>query len=94
MKDLLDNIGILSTGHLPLLLFPAMVLDDITTNAIDLVCKSHPDYVLAIDHITEYYDMKLVTFGMDTDSNMIVAFPVFVKDHTSKPKTLYEIKTS
>ena len=24
---------------------------------------------------------------------MIIAFPVFVKDHTSKPKTLYEIET-
>ena len=93
MKDLLDSIGILSTGHLPPLLFPPTVLDNITTNAIDLVCKSHPDYVLAIDHITEYYDMKLATFGVDTDGNMIVAFPVFVKDHTSKPKTLYEIET-
>ena len=55
--------------------------------------KSHPDYVLAIDHITEYYDMKLVTFGVDTDGNMIIAFSVFVKDHTSEPKTLYEIET-
>ena len=76
MKDLLDSIGILSTGHLPLLLFPPMVLDNITTNVIDLVCMSHPDYILAIDHITEYYDMNLATFGVDTDGNMIVAFPV------------------
>ena len=37
--------------------------------------------------------MKLATFGVDTDNNMIVAFPVFVKDHASKPKTLYEIET-
>ena len=37
--------------------------------------------------------MKLATFGVDADGNMIVAFPVFVKDHTSKPKTLYEIET-
>ena len=93
LKDLLDSIGILSTGHLPPLLFPPKVLDNITTNAIDLVHKSHSDYILATDHITEYYDMKLATFGVDTDGNMIVAFPGFVKDHTSKPKTLYEIKT-
>ena len=63
------------------------------TNAIALVHKSHPDYVLAIDHITKYYDMTLATFSVDTDGNMVVAFPVFVNDHTSKPKTLYEIKT-
>ena len=62
-------------------------------NAIDLVCRSHPDYVLAIDHITEYYDMKLATFSVDAEGNMIVASPDFVKDHTSKPKTLYEIET-
>ena len=52
-----------------------------------------PDYVLAIDHITEYYDMKLATFGVDSDGNIVVAFPVLVKDHTSEPKTLYEIET-
>ena len=68
-------------------------MNNITTNAINLVRKSYPDYVLPIDHITEYYDMKLATFGVDADGNMIIAFPVFVKDHTSKPKTLYEIET-
>ena len=57
-------------------------------------------YMLQIAHMVpdvtgriEYYDMKLATFGMDADSHMIIAFPVFVKDHTSKPKTLYEIET-
>ena len=52
LKDLLDSRGILSTSHLPPLLFPLTVLNNITTNAIDLVHRSHPDYVLAIDHIT------------------------------------------
>ena len=90
---MLDSIGILSTGHLPPLLFPPIVFNNITTNAINLVHKSHPDYVLAIDHITEYYHMKLATFGVDTDGNMVFAFPVFAKDHTNEPKTLYEIET-
>ena len=61
-------------------------------NAIEMVCKTHPDYTLAIRHITEYYDMKLATFGLDSDGRMVVAFPVFVKDHASKPKTFYEIE--
>ena len=68
-------------------------MNNITLNAIDMVHRSHPDYVLAIDHITENYDMKLATFGVHTEGNMIVSFPVFVKDHTSEPKTLYEIET-
>ena len=57
-----------------------------------MVCKTHPDYALAIRHITEYYDMKLATFGLDSDGSMVVAFPVFVKDHATEPKTLYEIE--
>ena len=92
LQDLLDSIGILSTGHLPPLLFPPTVLQNITANTIEMVCKSHPDYDLAIEHITEYYDMKLATFDLDSDDSMVVAFLVFVKDHTSEPKTLYEIE--
>ena len=93
LGELLDSIGILSTGHLPPPLFPPTVLKNIIDNAIKLVHKLHPDYVLAIGHVTAYYDMKLATFGVDEDNNMIIAFPIFVKDHTSKPKPLYEIET-
>ena len=92
LQDLLDSIGILSTGHLPPELFPPTVLQNVTANAIEMVHKTHPDYALAIRHITGYYDMKLATFGSDSDGSMVVAFPVFVKDHASKPKTLYEIE--
>ena len=74
-------------------MFPPTVLQNITTNAIQLVHKLLPDYVLAIEHVTAYYDMKLATFGVDSENNMIIVFPIFVKDHTSKPKTLYEIET-
>ena len=34
LKDVLDSIGILSTGHLPPLLFPPTVLQNITTKAL------------------------------------------------------------
>ena len=92
LQDLLDSIGILSTRHFPPELFPPTVLQNVTANAIEMVCKTHPDYTLAIRHITEYYDMKLAMFGLDSDGSMVVAFPVFVKDHVNKPKTLYEIE--
>ena len=93
LQDLLDSIGILSTGHLPPELFPPTVLQNVTAKAIEMVHKTHPDYALAIRHITEYYDMKLAMFGLDSDSSMVVAFPVFIKDHASEPKTLCEIET-
>ena len=88
LQDLLDSIGILSTGHLP-----PTVLQNVTANAIEMVRKTHPDYALAIRHITECYDMKLAMFGLDSDGSMVVAFPLFVKDHASEPKTLYETET-
>ena len=46
LKDLLDSIGILSTSQLPPMLFPPSVLENITSNAID-VCHTHPEYELA-----------------------------------------------
>ena len=66
LEEMLDSIGICSTGHLSPLLFPPTFLKNITTNAINLVRKLHPDYVLAIDHVTAYNDMKLATFGVDS----------------------------
>ena len=92
LQDLLDSIGILSTRHLPPELFPPTVLQNVTANAIEMVHKTHPDYALAIRHTTEYYDMKLAMFGLDSDGSMVVTFPVFIKDHASEPKTLSEIE--
>ena len=88
LKDLLDCIGILSTSKLPPMLFPPTVLENITSNAIGMVRHTHPEYELAVGHISEYYDMKLGTFGIGIEGNMVVAFPIFVKDHSDKPKTI------
>ena len=41
----------------------------------------------------KYYDMKLVTFGIDQDRNLIIQFPVFVQAYTQKPPTLYQVET-
>ena len=35
-------------------------------------------YDLVLSHLYLYYDMKLVTFGIDEQRNLIVHFPVFV----------------
>ena len=37
--------------------------------------------------------MKLVTFGMDNQRNLIVQFPVFVQPYTQKRLVMYQIKT-
>ena len=58
-----------------------------------MVQKKNPDYVLTIKHVTEYYDMKMVTFGVNDGVELVVAFPVFVQDHTRESMTLYELET-
>ena len=37
--------------------------------------------------------MKLVTFGIDTQRNLIVQFPVFVQPYTQKRLVMYQIET-
>ena len=37
--------------------------------------------------------MKLVTFGIDDQRNLIIQFPVFVQPYTQKHLTLYQVET-
>ena len=55
--------------------------------------KTNKNCGLVIKGMYKYYDMKLVTFGIDQDRNLIIQFPVFVQPYTQKPLTLYQIET-
>ena len=92
LREFLSAVRILSKGYLPASLFPPTILHRITSNALQMVQKKNPDYVLTIKHINEYYDMKIVTFGVN-DSEELVAFPVFDQGHTRESMTLYELET-
>ena len=48
---------------------------------------NNKDYDLVIKRLYLYYDMKLVTFGINDQRNLIVQFPVFV--HPTYPATTY-----
>ena len=37
--------------------------------------------------------MKLVTFGIDKERNLIIQFPIFIQPYTQQPLTLYQIET-
>ena len=58
-----------------------------------MIKGKHPDYVLAIPQASSYYDMRLFTFGIDEEDRLVVCFPIFVKDFSRKPMTLYQIET-
>ena len=93
LRVFLSAAETLSKGYLPASLFPPSVLRNITFNVLTMVHRKNPDYVLTIKHVTEYYDMKMVTFGVNDGVELIVAFPVFVQDHTRESMTLYELET-
>ena len=59
-----------------------------------MVQKGHPNYVLAVEHISHYRGMKLVTFAVDHQTHsLIVTFPVFIQDYRRPPLSLFEIET-
>ena len=93
LREFLSAVRILSKGYLPASFFPPTILCRITSNALQLVQRKNPDYVLMIKHVTEYYDMKMVTFGVNDSEELVVAFPVFVQDHARESMILYELET-
>ena len=88
LREFLSAVGTLSKGYLPASLFTPVVLHRITSGALKMVQRTNPDYVLTIQHVTQYYDMKIVTFGVNDGEDLIVAFPVFVQDHARESMTL------
>ena len=93
LRLLLRSIAILSKGYLPPQLFSPTDLVKISVEALHMIQKKHPDYVLAIPQATSYYDMRLVTFGIDDEERLVVCFPIFVKDFNREAFTLYQIET-
>ena len=51
------------------------------------------DYDLVIKRLYLYYDMKLVTFGIDDQWNLIIQFPIFVHPQGQQHLTLYQLET-
>ena len=54
---------------------------------------TNPDYNLVLDRLHLYYDMQLVTFGIDIDMDLVIQFPVFIQPYTQKPLILYQLET-
>ena len=94
LDKLLNDIKILSEGRLPINMIPPSMLNKFTNEVKKELVKSHPDYTLALPHTSYYYDMKLVTFGIDDTGDLIVTFPIFIKPVHSQPLILYEIETN
>jgi hypothetical protein len=94
MEALMSAISKLSKGYLPSEIFPPHRLKNITQTVLEIVQKTNPDYTLALTHITQYYDMKLVTFSVDPlHHSLIITFPILIKHYHRDSLTLFEIET-
>ena len=86
-------IRVLSKGYLPISLLHPSKLEKILNEVRIAIVKSNKDYDLVLTRLYLYYDMKLVTFGIDNQRNLIVQFPVFVQPDTQKRLIMYQIET-
>ena len=92
LKDLIDTVHrmqnfttwkrVLSKGYPPISLLPPSKLEKILNEVRIAIAKSNKDYDLVLTRLYLYYDMKLVTFGIDNQRNLIVQFPVFIQLYT------------
>ena len=86
-------IRILSKSYLPISLLPPSKLQEILGKVKKAIQTTSPDYDIAIKRLHPYYDMKLATFGIDENRNLITQFPVFVQLYTQQPLILHQLQT-
>ena len=86
-------IRILAKGYLSITLIPHLRIKGILDKVKTAIQKSSPDYDVVIKRLHPYYDMKLVTFGIDKDKNLIVQCPVFIQPYTQQLLILYQLET-
>ena len=59
----------------------------------ETLTKTNPDYDFSIKRLHLYYDMNLVTFGIDRKRNLIIQFTIFMQPYTQQPLILYQLET-
>ena len=85
-------IRILLKVYLPICLLPSSKLQDIWGKVKKAIQITNPDSDIVIKRLHLYYDMKLVTFGIDRDRNLIIKSPVSVQPYALQPLILYQIE--
>ena len=86
-------VRILAKGYLPISLVTPYKLQEILNSVKETLIKSNPGYDIVIKRLHLYYNMKLVTFGIDKNRNLIIQFPISVQRYTQQPLILYQLET-
>ena len=83
----------MAEGYLPISLITLFKLQEILNSFKDTLTKTNPDYDIVIKRLHLYYNMKLVTFGIDRKRNLIIQFLIFVQPYIQQPLILYQLET-
>ena len=86
-------IRVLVEGYLFNTLITPRKLQGILAEVKRSIHHTNPDYTLVLDRLHLYYNMQLVTFGIDKDMNLVIQFPVFIQPYMQKPLILYQLET-
>ena len=86
-------VRILAKGYFPISLITPLKLQEILNSVKEMPTKANPEYDIVIKRLHLYYDMKLFTFGIDRNRNLIIQFPIFMQPYTQQPLTLYQLET-
>ena len=89
----ISAIRILAKGYLPNTLITPKKLQEILSEVKKSLLITNPDYTLVLDRLHQYYDMQIATFGIDSNMNLVIQFPVFIQPYTKKPLFLYQLET-
>ena len=89
LRNYSQVIRVLSKGYLPISLLLPSELNTILQEVKEALQGNNRDYDFIIKRLYLYYELKLVTFGIDDQRNVIIQFLVFVQPYTHL-KTAFE----
>ena len=92
LKSYSRSIRILPKGYLSITLIMPSKLEAILQQVQLAITKTNQDYELVLNRLYLYYNMKLVTFGIDYQKNLIIQFPIFVQPYMQTKLTLYQVE--
>ena len=93
LRSYVSAIRVLVKGYLPTTLITPSKLQEILAEVKKSLQHTNPDYALVLERLHLYYDMQLVTFGIDKDMNLVIQFLVFIQPYTQKSLILYQLET-
>ena len=83
----------MAKGYLPISLVTPLKLQESLGLVKEALIKTNKEYDIVIKRLHLYYNMKLVTFGIDRKRNIIIQFPIFMQPYTQQPLILYQLET-